>query len=185
MNNIEEYNEIMNDLYTSLSRYFGIRPMELNHFSIQHIEGLIKHQDTITHCSLLTTDSVEAKEYAEEYTLLVRFKPNQNNHQNKSRIISPDMYKYSDSDDPEVEVYTKEDKSGRSFKQSKSNDKFVLEFDEPPALVFVSHDSRNEEVYMNGQRIRDWTALKIDSAIDKYTEYDLSLVSIKSKEERK
>ncbi|MBO1583160.1 hypothetical protein J4P91_27035 [Bacillus sp. XF8] len=60
--------------------------------------------------------------------------------------------------------------------------KFVLEFDEPPALVFVSHDSKNEEVYMHGKRIRDWTAIKIDSAIDKFTEYDLSMVSIKPKE---
>ncbi|MGN4599641.1 hypothetical protein ACTFRN_26690 [Bacillus cereus group sp. MYBK245-2] len=62
-----------------------------------------------------------------------------------------------------------------------SKKKYVLEFDEPPALIFVSHDSRREEVYMHGERVKDWTAIKIDSAIDKITEYDLSLVSFKSK----
>ena len=66
-----------------------------------------------------------------------------------------------------------------------SKKKFILEFDEPPALVFVSHDSTREEVYMNGNRVSNWTAIKIDSALDKYTEYDVSLVSIKPKEKNK
>ena len=71
------------------------------------------------------------------------------------------------------------------LKASEPKEKFMLEYDEPPALVFVSHDSRNEEVYMHGRRIRDWTSLKIDSAIDKITEYDLGLISIKPIENNK
>ncbi|HDR7526741.1 MULTISPECIES: hypothetical protein [unclassified Bacillus cereus group] len=64
-----------------------------------------------------------------------------------------------------------------------SKKKFILEFDEPPALVFVSHDGNNDVLYINGERVQNWTAVKIDSAIDKYTEYDLSLLALKPKEE--
>ncbi|EEM68493.1 MULTISPECIES: hypothetical protein [Bacillus cereus group] len=64
-----------------------------------------------------------------------------------------------------------------------SKKKFILEFDEPPALVFVSRDGNNDVLYINGERVQNWTAVKIDSAIDKYTEYDLSLLALKPKEE--
>ncbi|MDR4942916.1 hypothetical protein RGU39_20330 [Bacillus wiedmannii] len=63
--------------------------------------------------------------------------------------------------------------------------KFVLEFDEPPALVFISHDGNDDEIYENGKGVHNWTAVKIDSAIDKYTEFDLSLLALKPKEETK
>lgn len=63
--------------------------------------------------------------------------------------------------------------------------KFVLEFDEPPALIFVSHDGEDDEIYINGKGVQNWTAVKIDSAIDKYTEYDLSLLALKPKDESK
>ncbi len=183
MDHIEIYNKTMDDLYMSLNKYFGMKPMTFNGFSVNDIKELIKHQDTITHCSLLTTDSIDADEYAEEYTLLVRFKPNQNNCHDDSRIINPDIYKCSESEPSEI--YVKTDRFGMPLKASEPKEKFMLEYDEPPALVFVSHDSRNEEVYMHGRRIRDWTSLKIDSAIDKITEYDLGLISIKPIENNK
>ncbi|WP_346817188.1 hypothetical protein [Bacillus paramobilis] len=66
-----------------------------------------------------------------------------------------------------------------------SEKKFILEFDEPPALVFVSHDGNNDVLYINGKGVQNWTAVKIDSAIDKYTEFDLSLLALKPKEATK
>ncbi|PFS53463.1 hypothetical protein COK41_28760 [Bacillus cereus] len=69
--------------------------------------------------------------------------------------------------------------------KEESKKKFVLEFDEPPALVFVSHDGNNDVLYINGKGVQNWTAVKIDSAIDKYTEFDLSLLALKPKEETK
>ncbi|MES5849404.1 MAG: hypothetical protein NRZ52_30400 (plasmid) [Bacillus paranthracis] len=177
MDHIEIYNKTMSDLYMSLNKYFGLKPMEFNGFSVNDIKELIKHQDTITHCSLLTTDSVDADEYAEEYTLLVRFKPN------KKKRINPDIYKDSDSD--ASEVYVKTDKFGCPLQTSKPEKKFALEFDEPPALVFISHDGKKDDLYINGKGVQNWTAVKIDSAIDKYTEYDLSLLALKPKDESK
>lgn len=76
MADIKEHDEIMSNLYVSLSRYFGIRPTELSDCSTEQILELIKAQDTITHYSLLTADSVDSKDYADEYTLLIRYKPN-------------------------------------------------------------------------------------------------------------
>ncbi|KAA1803574.1 hypothetical protein FXB61_005688 [Bacillus cereus] len=177
MKHIEEYNKVVNDLYASLNKYFGLKPMELNHFSVNHITELIKAKDTITHCSLLTTDSIDAAEYAEEYTLLVRFKPNRKNEMN------PDFYKYSDNDDSDAsEVYVGADRFGRPLKTSKPEKKFALEFDEPPALIFVARDDKPcGEVFINGEEIHGITEINIKASTEEFTNYTMSGFTVKPK----
>ncbi|MEI2356094.1 hypothetical protein [Mesobacillus zeae] len=61
--------------------------------------------------------------------------------------------------------------------------KFVLEFDEAPALVFVSHDGRrNEEMYVRGEKEFAWRSVTIRSSLDEFTTHEVEYLSIKKRE---
>lgn len=65
-----------------------------------------------------------------------------------------------------------------------ANDKkFVLEFDEPPALVFVQHEvGCRFEVYQDGKRLHGVRSIKIRAGIDEITTHEIELVTGKTKE---
>lgn len=58
--------------------------------------------------------------------------------------------------------------------------KFVLEFDEAPALIFVSHDGvYDEEIYKNGEKVRHWTGATIYSSLNDVTKHEITYLTAK------
>lgn len=52
--------------------------------------------------------------------------------------------------------------------------KFVLEFDEAPALLFISHaGGKQEELYIHGEKLRAWRGVTIKSSLNELTSYEL------------
>ncbi|MGX5574111.1 hypothetical protein ACWKTS_22530 [Bacillus toyonensis] len=63
-----------------------------------------------------------------------------------------------------------------------SKKKFNLEFDEPPALVFVAHDTQPcGEVYINGEKIHGVTEINIKASTEEFTNYTMSGFTVKPK----
>lgn len=61
--------------------------------------------------------------------------------------------------------------------------KFVLEFDEPPAFIFVSKDGvREEAVYQNGKKVKFWTGLDLHSEYGEPTTYEIEYITVKDKD---
>jgi hypothetical protein len=57
--------------------------------------------------------------------------------------------------------------------------KFVLEFEEEPTFLYVSHGGRNEKIYLHGEQVRNWTALKLETDMESIVNYDISYVDAK------
>ena len=58
--------------------------------------------------------------------------------------------------------------------------KFILEFDEEPALVFVEHESggrRTTQIYQDGKEVRGWRSARISSAIDYPTTHEIEYLT--------
>jgi hypothetical protein len=65
---------------------------------------------------------------------------------------------------------------------SNGKKKFVLEFDEAPAFVFVSEDGQNKEkIYKNGEEVEHWRSLKVFSDLDEFTTHEIDYVTVKKK----
>jgi hypothetical protein len=64
--------------------------------------------------------------------------------------------------------------------------KFVLEFDEEPALVFVQHktgDIQNAEFYQDGKEVKGVVALRIEAEIDHFTTHSIGYMTGATKSE--
>ena len=59
--------------------------------------------------------------------------------------------------------------------------KFILEFDEPPAFVYVCEEPRKEHVYMNGNKIHAWTSLELNTNIEEVPTYKIEGYPLKRK----
>ena len=63
--------------------------------------------------------------------------------------------------------------------------KFVLEFDEEPALVFVSREGKGytDELYINGELAQGVRDLQINSEVEGATEYEANYYVFQQKKE--
>jgi hypothetical protein len=63
--------------------------------------------------------------------------------------------------------------------------KFVLEFDEEPALVFVQKKTsagiRDAELYQDGEAVRGWRELTIRAAIHDITTHEVEYITGQTK----
>jgi hypothetical protein len=60
--------------------------------------------------------------------------------------------------------------------------KFILEFDEAPAFVFVSENGQNnEKIYKNGEEVEHWQALRVNSELNEFTTHEIDYVTVKKK----
>lgn len=69
---------------------------------------------------------------------------------------------------------------GRSLGKCKHKQKFILEFDEEPALVFVQHktgDIREAELYQDGKKVKGWRSVRIKGAIDEFTSHEIEYLT--------
>ncbi|MCP8970560.1 hypothetical protein [Ectobacillus ponti] len=66
----------------------------------------------------------------------------------------------------------------------KSKRRFILEFDEPPAFLFVSGGghSGDETIYIQGQKVQHWTDLQLNAGVDDVTTYKIGYIAVKSRE---
>lgn len=60
--------------------------------------------------------------------------------------------------------------------------KFILEFDEIPSLLFVSHDGRSEDIYENGVQVKHWRNAVIRSGIEQVTEYEIEKIVVPNRD---
>jgi hypothetical protein len=63
--------------------------------------------------------------------------------------------------------------------------KFILEFDEEPALVFVqrkSGDIRNAELYQDGEEVKGCRTVRIDAGLDNLTTHEIEYLSGSTKD---
>lgn len=60
-----------------------------------------------------------------------------------------------------------------------NNKKFILEFDEPPAFIYVAENVDNEAVYIDGNRILGWTGLELKTKVDELPGYKLDVIPVK------
>jgi hypothetical protein len=64
--------------------------------------------------------------------------------------------------------------------------KFVLEFDEEPALVFVQRKFGtavgDAEFYQDGKKVNGWRTLSIDAGIDDLTTHQVEFITGATKE---
>jgi hypothetical protein len=57
--------------------------------------------------------------------------------------------------------------------------KFILEFDEVPAFVFVSHNgSTQEQIYKHGEEVKEWKALTVRSRLEDITTHEIEYVTL-------
>lgn len=57
--------------------------------------------------------------------------------------------------------------------------KFVLEFDEPPAFIYVAESVSQEHVWINGNLQKGWTSLKLSTDMGDLANYEIKGVPIK------
>ena len=57
--------------------------------------------------------------------------------------------------------------------------KFVLEFDEPPAFVYVAESPDKEQLYVNGNILKGWTSLELKTNMEDMPEYTIKGFVIK------
>lgn len=63
-----------------------------------------------------------------------------------------------------------------------SKKKFTLEFDEPPALIFVARDHQPcGEVFINGEKMHGITEINIKASTEEFTNYTMSGFAVKPK----
>jgi hypothetical protein len=60
--------------------------------------------------------------------------------------------------------------------------RFVLEFEEAPTLVFVSLDGKNDKLFIDGKEVKGWTGIDISCDYDDVTSYDLRKLAIRRKD---
>ena len=57
-------------------------------------------------------------------------------------------------------------------------EKFVLEFDEAPALIFVSRDGKGEEsLLINGVEVKGARSIIIRAGVDEFTTHEIKYVT--------
>ncbi|MEC5422118.1 hypothetical protein QGM71_01250 [Virgibacillus sp. C22-A2] len=54
--------------------------------------------------------------------------------------------------------------------------KFILEFDEEPSFLYVSHGHNKEKVFLHGKEVEHWTGLEMRTSVDDFMTYDISYV---------
>jgi hypothetical protein len=62
----------------------------------------------------------------------------------------------------------------------KMKKKFILEFDEEPALVFVQHkvgDIRNSDLYEDGKEVKGWRTIVIRGGLDEPTTHEIEFIT--------
>ena len=57
--------------------------------------------------------------------------------------------------------------------------KFILEFDEPPAFIYVSEEPRKEHIYLNGNKVKGWTSLEVNTNMEEVPVYKIEGYTIK------
>lgn len=65
--------------------------------------------------------------------------------------------------------------------------RFVLEFDEPPKLIFVSekgHPRKGDALYIDGKRVNGIKAVRIYSRVDEVTTHEVDFVTAMAGERR-
>jgi hypothetical protein len=59
--------------------------------------------------------------------------------------------------------------------------KFVLEFDEAPAFVYVCHElgKVQEEIYLDGEKFKRWRSLELKTNMDDAPSYTINFIPCK------
>lgn len=57
--------------------------------------------------------------------------------------------------------------------------KFVIEFDKPPAFIYVAEGVDNEHVYIEGNKIKGWKSLELKTDMENLPEYKLMAHPVK------
>lgn len=57
--------------------------------------------------------------------------------------------------------------------------KFVLEFDEAPAFIYVAESPGEEHIWISGNKAKGWTSLKLTTDVEEVPTYVLKGFTIK------
>jgi hypothetical protein len=71
----------------------------------------------------------------------------------------------------------------------KMKKKFILEFDEEPALVFIQHKTGSivgdAELYQDGIKVKGWRDLSIRASVDDFTTHEVEYITGQTNTERR
>ena len=58
-------------------------------------------------------------------------------------------------------------------------EKFVLEFDEIPAFIYVAESPKVEHIYIKGNELKGWTSLELETNVEEVPNYKIEGFTIK------
>lgn len=75
---------------------------------------------------------------------------------------------------------------GKEFEErvNEVKKKFVLEFDEPPAFVYVAERHNKESIYLNGEELKEaWESLELKTSVEEIPHWKIGGFAIGKKED--
>jgi hypothetical protein len=68
------------------------------------------------------------------------------------------------------------------IKFNPKNFKYVLEFETLPAFIYVCEDAGKEHIFKDGDKVKFWRSLQVNSSIDDVPTHDIGYVTVRDKE---